>query len=601
MRVLILLIIVTFFALPVFSQQSSHLKVEELESEAKPWSHLNVFDDDDRFHFVVVTDRTGGHRPGVFPYGISRINLVQPAFVVSVGDLIEGYTKDEEVLNREWEEFNGFIDKLEMPFFYVAGNHDYTNEVMAEMWKERFGAEYYHFIYKDVLFLCLNSEDGATALKDPNIEEEQFEYAKKVLADNPDVRWTMVFMHQPLWIRPSAKNWFKIEGLLEGRKHSVFTGHMHRYSLYDRNNSDYFILATMGGGSALRGKKRGEFDHFMWVTMTESGPYFANILLDGVEDKSVMTAENLSIVRRFDSNPPIKTIPIFVEEPGQMEYTLEFNLENKQEEEINYSIEFEPNKSLEPEYWKLEKMVSAKSDDVMSLSMKQRIPLEEITTPLLATTRIEADEYKWDSKVRIMPYYKHYIEDIPQKVRVDGDLTEWGDLKYKKESDDPQSSSFSFDIRKDETYVYVGIDVIDDELVCGFGNSAFEQDGVFFDFDARPISRSAYNLRTRQALMRKQYIFLAAAPVSQKFDLSFPEMLPKGVLGKGKLTDKGYSVEYAIPTSILDKYQGEAWKNMRINVNILDKDEGDKEVLQLNWKPDWSGNHPGSGTFFRKE
>ncbi len=44
-----------------------------------------------------------------------------------------------------------------MPFFYVPGNHDIAGEASAQVWKERFGPAYYHFIYRDVLFLCLNS------------------------------------------------------------------------------------------------------------------------------------------------------------------------------------------------------------------------------------------------------------------------------------------------------------------------------------------------------------------------------------------------------------------------------------------------------------
>ena len=53
---------------------------------------------------------------------------MQPAFVVSVGDLINGYTEDLNKIENEWNEFNSFVKKLEMPFFYVAGNE--TNAVM---------------------------------------------------------------------------------------------------------------------------------------------------------------------------------------------------------------------------------------------------------------------------------------------------------------------------------------------------------------------------------------------------------------------------------------------------------------------------------------
>ena len=263
------------------------LQLQKTNSENKPWTYDRVNDHKNKFNFVVVTDRTGGERKGIWQKGIDKINLMQPAFVVSVGDLINGYTKDLDTINTEWEEFNSYVKKLEMPFFYVAGNHDYTNEVMENEWFKRFGSDYYHFLYKNVLFICLNSEFGHTALKSPDLGEEQVKFVEKILRKNTNVDWTMIFMHQPLWLRESGKNWLKVEKLLKGREHSVFTGHHHNYKLYERNKNDYFVLATMGGGSKLRGVEYGEFDHFMFITMTERGPYFSNLMLDGIEDKNI--------------------------------------------------------------------------------------------------------------------------------------------------------------------------------------------------------------------------------------------------------------------------------------------------------------------------
>ena len=59
---------------------------------------------------------------------------------------------------------------------YVPGNHDISNQVMAADWDRRFGSSYYHFVYRDVLFLCLNTEDQ----KPSNISEKQIEYVTDV-------------------------------------------------------------------------------------------------------------------------------------------------------------------------------------------------------------------------------------------------------------------------------------------------------------------------------------------------------------------------------------------------------------------------------------
>src|SRR5262249_15035676 len=91
----------------VFSQngapslgQTSAVKVD-IEAR-NPWTNLNVNNHAGDFQFVIVSDRTGGHREKVFSKAVEQINLMQPEFVLSVGDLIEGYTKDQEIAAKEW-------------------------------------------------------------------------------------------------------------------------------------------------------------------------------------------------------------------------------------------------------------------------------------------------------------------------------------------------------------------------------------------------------------------------------------------------------------------------------------------------------------------
>jgi 3',5'-cyclic AMP phosphodiesterase CpdA len=163
-----------------------------------PWTHLRVNNDAEQFHFVVVSDRTGGNRGRIFSQAVEQINLLQPAFVVSVGDLIQGYSKDPAVLAKEWKELQGFTSRLQMPFFYVPGNHDLANPVESDVWKERFGRRYYHFVYKDVLFLAVCTDDPNEAKESGKLGKEQIEYFQKVLAANPNVRWTFVLVHKPL-------------------------------------------------------------------------------------------------------------------------------------------------------------------------------------------------------------------------------------------------------------------------------------------------------------------------------------------------------------------------------------------------------------------
>ena len=91
-------IVVAFFLLVAGSTLNLCLADEAFKGDegAKPYSHLNFQNNPDNFQFAVIGDRTGGHRPGVFQGGMDVLNLLQPEFVMSVGDFIEGYVDEDD-------------------------------------------------------------------------------------------------------------------------------------------------------------------------------------------------------------------------------------------------------------------------------------------------------------------------------------------------------------------------------------------------------------------------------------------------------------------------------------------------------------------------
>lgn len=286
-----------------------------------PRTDKAFLNDQDNFQFVIVGDRTGGHRPGIFKSAIAKVNSLQPEFVVSVGDLIEGYTEDRAKLAKEWDEFDQMVNDLDMPFFYTVGNHDMGNATMQDVWRSRMGRDYYYYIYKNVLFLSLNTEDPPVELseeirakqamlekmmaEDPEatqqrildssrqrskpvklpgqvaISDDQIEYFKQVLADHADVRWTVLLMHKPAWLYQSEQ-FARIETLLRDRDYTVIAGHEHYLTAERRNGRDYIDMGTTGGVWLQDGP--GRLDHVMWVTMTDTGPKFSSIRLDGLEE-----------------------------------------------------------------------------------------------------------------------------------------------------------------------------------------------------------------------------------------------------------------------------------------------------------------------------
>ena len=286
----------------------------DVQTAAKPWTHTTFCDDPQAFHFAVMSDRTGGHRLGVFEGAVDKVNLLQPEFVICIGDLIEGYTEDPALLSAERQELDRTVGCLDAPFFHVPGNHDVSNVFMEKDWERRYGRCYYSFVYKNVLFLCLNAQDGPRSPDgdtSAGIGAEQAAWAKETLRRNQNVRWTFILMHQPLWLyeenihadRGETKGYTRfpdLEEALGDRPYTVIVGHYHQYTKYLRHGRTYIILATTGGASELGGITVGAFDHVAWITMTPSGPRIANILLDGLQDENVYMEAYLALPRNLE-------------------------------------------------------------------------------------------------------------------------------------------------------------------------------------------------------------------------------------------------------------------------------------------------------------
>jgi hypothetical protein len=257
------------------------------ESERKPWTHLDFHNDPNDFQFAIIGDLAGGFRPEVFRKAVGQLNALQPEFVMSVGDLIDTWdeTVDARVNDRNeidslWAGFFGIVADLEMPFFCVGGNNGFGNEELKSAWLDRFGSTYYSFVYRDVLFIALSSDDPPGS-STGQLSDIQIDWLSTTLDRQPNVRWTFLFVHRPMWI-DNAAEWQRVEEVLGDRPRTVFAGHHHTYKVSTVDGFSYYSLATTGGESSLSGPADGQFDHLVWVTMADDGPRIANLMQDGV-------------------------------------------------------------------------------------------------------------------------------------------------------------------------------------------------------------------------------------------------------------------------------------------------------------------------------
>ena len=600
----IALLIATFTAIG----QQATVKIESITGP-KPYTSLDLNNNPKNFQFAIVTDRTGGHRPGVFLDGVKKLNLLQPEFVMSVGDLIEGYTTNEERLDREWEEFNGFIDQLQMPFFYVPGNHDITNKVMEDKWKELYGKTYYSFVYQDVLFMCLNSEDNYRGSGRGTIGKEQYDWIKKTLAENQDVKWTMFFLHQPLWAQEAETlMWPEVEKLLADREHTVYAGHRHAYVQYERNNGKYYILATTGGGSSLRGPELGEFDHVVWITMTDEGPIMANLQLEGIWREDMVTDESKAFFSPMVSNSPLKVSPVLVDGGEFKNAVLKLKLTNDSNVPMTADLSFDYNPNLLPTWGKRSIEVAPNSVELIDVELEsfKTDKMAEFNNLQLKGNFVykpsNSPEVKADFNYGIRPESWSTIDS--KKIQVDGDLSDWGKLSKqsgvgKSIKADPFShqgskdAAFQFDVAYDKDYVYIAANVQDDDIDGVKGVNPARQDGFHFILDAKGMDSAQ---ATWGALA------ISTSPLSNgklNNEVLRANRLPEGTKVVTKPTKSGYTVEVAIPISYVVEQQGANWKHLRVNAYQTDFDKDKMHETTIYWRPLWNSSESfvGSGMF----
>lgn len=601
-----------------------------------PWSSLKANDAENDFHFVIVGDRTGGARRGVFASTIPKVNALEPAFVMSVGDLIEGYTRDPAQLDREWDEFEGFIDQLEAPFFYAVGNHDMSNATMAETWRARFGPSFYRFVYKDVLFLVLNSElFGMVSKHDapvpgPWTQAEQLAFIEQTLTEVPDPRWTIVIVHQPLWDYADGVrgDWPRVEAMLAGRDHTVFAGHFHRYVKAVRRDSNYITLATTGGGSSLRGNLYGEFDHVALVTMTATGPRIANLMLDGIHDEDLVTEDVRDTMRWLDDAvQSVQTSPL-PNDTNFAERTVSFQVANAGDADLAVAVHIDPGPDLHSTATTKNVTIPAKGAHLFSFRVSAAKPVAYHTIRpgrVFWTLGTHTGQRPVDLNVvsALLPVAALPIPggDTPA---VDGDLAEWGNLPYRADRQGdvvaPPTAetdiAYSFAVRESRGDFYVAVRVRDDSLLSDEARGLMTQDSVMIAVDSRPDPERSANMRlhdsTRDlAAMAVGFVTLAGI-VEKSYYLRFLDGSRAAVTSQATATAAGYDVEFKVDGAFLDQHAGEPWQTVRLAIAAIDWDVGDdgneipwyargSDSVALHWMPDRFGEAPvaASGTFVR--
>jgi len=233
------------------------------------------------FHFVVLGDSQFDD-PSVLNRTVDQVRMLRPAFVVQVGDLIEGYVDDLNVVQSEWRRFRRQIEPLgEIPFYAVPGNHDLYNGQrqvdprLERLFEEQWGSLHYQFRYGNSAFVILNSDSSRLQ---NGIDADQLSWLSRVLAEQ-DATHTFVFLHRPPRFLNGGDALHEL--FVRYSVDYVIYGHHHHYH-HELRDGVHYIMTNNSGENALRYAELGSFNHLLQISVRDDEVSLASIEVDAI-------------------------------------------------------------------------------------------------------------------------------------------------------------------------------------------------------------------------------------------------------------------------------------------------------------------------------
>lgn len=244
------------------------------------------------FHFSILGDRTGSPAPEIYGRIWREIALLGPAFVINVGDTIQGGRDDRA--EADWQQVLPTLERYRRhQLFLVPGNHDIWSEHSRRLFEKYAGRKPpYSFDYQNAHFVVLDNSQ-TTALGD-----EQYEFLERDLRAHRGRRPKFVFLHKPFWLAPVrlGSREFRLHQLArEYGVDYVISGHTHNFARLAWDGVTYMIVGSSGANLARylsdpANFSRGFFYHHVWVHVQGDTARFAVKELSGAGGQGRMFA-----------------------------------------------------------------------------------------------------------------------------------------------------------------------------------------------------------------------------------------------------------------------------------------------------------------------
>lgn len=575
------LLLALYFYLTLCLNNASAQFQHQLTTPKLPWTKApNSLTK--KFRFVVIGDLTGGEQPGVFEGVIEQINQLAPDFVIAVGDLIEGYTHDQKAIDSQWDSFQTRIGKLNAPFFYVAGNHDLSNTLLFENWKQRFGVDYYSFRAGDAVFLILNTVEPG--IKD--ISDAQLHYFQKVLSKHDKRLPVYIFSHSPFWILTEKSGYSRLNALLSDFNVTFFCGHEHRYIHKTVDGQNHYMLAKSGGGFDKPNLNLGEFNHLMYCTYNSGALNISNILSSGIVSNDVVNNETEKMVEMLRNQNWFSVDPTVIESDQAAQFHTAITITNP----TNYPFKVTGKLPILDELTfspaAVSELIQPRSKLVLPVLMTSHKPLSTLQLPSLLFS-LNGSYQLGDKVISADASQRWFVDQLHSCLPVARNRHYFscnnpGEIEESWCWSDSTDGNFIFSVEHDSVSVLLHIETTDDRLVADEFNFNKPQDRLLVKFSCSDSIQNCSSV----TLVLTQGTFQVT-----------PDCGGSSVTGiSGNCIARGNSLiaDIAIPRFILPK------DGFRLNISFADLDDPTSmEPSVIWWKPRWKSqlDYPNSGFF----
>ncbi len=221
----------------------------------------------DAFHFVILGDRTGAVQPGVYEDVWKEVAEEDPAFVVTVGDAIEG--SRDVAAESEWKQLMEILSPYQrFPVFSAPGNHDIWSIPSLRLYQKYTGhPPHYSFDFRQAHFTVLDNS------RSEQLPVPELMFLEKDLEAHKDQPVKFVVFHRPSWLIDAALQnpHFPLHEMLKkyGVRY-VISGHLHQVLDVTLEGITYLSMPSSGGH--LRGDaKYGDGSFFGYAAVAVHG------------------------------------------------------------------------------------------------------------------------------------------------------------------------------------------------------------------------------------------------------------------------------------------------------------------------------------------